>query len=145
MRHALRLTIALMLFSSAGFAQSAAQSAAAAAPQLSAEQKQKAAKIINSAKEHGKVLAERLAAAGKQFDEVLLGEKADVAADGRAADSIKAVLAESAETRLEAARKVVHLLSPEQRSYLKAEMAKPDSERGILEAFAKVFQIEQAK
>jgi hypothetical protein len=140
MRHQLLLPAVLLVLASSTLAQSAA-----AAPQLSAEQKEKAAKIINGAKEHGKVLAERLAAAGKQFDEVLLGEKADVAADGRSAESIKAVLAESAETRLQAARAVVHLLSPEQRSYLKAEMAKPDSERGILEAFAKVFHIEVAK
>jgi hypothetical protein len=140
MRHQLLLPAVLLVLASSTLAQSAA-----AAPQLSAEQKEKAAKIINGAKEHGKVLAERLAAAGKQFDEVLLGEKADVAADGRSAESIKAVLAESAETRLQAARAVVHLLSPEQRSYLKAEMAKPDSERGILEAFAKVFHKEVAK
>jgi len=142
MRHLLRLALPVFVLASFSFAQSAAPPAA---PQLSPEQKEQAAKIINGAKEHGRVLSDRIAAAGKQFDEVLLGEKADVPADGRAANSIKAVLAETAETRLEAARKVVHLLSPEQRSYLKAEMAKPDSERGILEAFAKVFHIEVAK
>jgi hypothetical protein len=66
----------------------------------------------------------------------------DVDADANAADQIKSAICDSSETRLQAARQVVHLLTSEQRHYLKSEMAKPDSEHGILEAFAKVFHIE---
>jgi len=118
------------------------QSPASKAPELSPQQRLDATKIINDAKEHGRILADCLSANGKRFDEVLLGETKDVEADGHAANEIKAVLNETAETRLQAARSVVHLLTPEQRSFLKSEMAKPDSERGILEAFAKVFHLE---
>jgi hypothetical protein len=118
------------------------QSPALKAPELSPQQRLDATKIINDAKEHVRILAERLSANGKRFDEVLLGETKDVEADGQAANEIKAVLNETAETRLQAARNVVHLLTPEQRRFLKLKMAKPDSERGILEVFAKVFHLE---
>jgi ribonuclease Z len=111
-------------------------------PQLSSKQKSEAIRIILGAKERGNAIAERLATNAKLFDEVLLGEKADVEADANAASQIKAAICDSSETRLQAARQVVHLLTGEQRRYLKSEMAKPDSEHGILEAFAKVFHIE---
>lgn len=115
--------------------------AATNASELSPQQNADIAKIISEAKQHGKLLAERLAANAKLFDEVLLADRADIEGDAKAANGIKTVLNEAAETRLEAARKVVHLLTAEQRRYLKAEMAKPDSEKGILEAVAKIFQI----
>lgn len=121
------------------------QSSATKPSELSPQQRADATKIINDAKEHVKVLTERLAVNGKRFDEVLLGETKDVQQDAQAANDIKAVLRETAETRLEAARNVVHLLTAEQRRFLKMEMAKPDSERGILEGFANVFHIEPTK
>ena len=109
--------------------------------ELSHQQKADALRIISGAKERGRVIADRLAASAKNFDEVLLGEKADVEADGKAANEIKAAICDTSETRLQAARQVVHLLTPEQRRYLKAEMAKPGAEPGILEAVAKVFHV----
>jgi ribonuclease Z len=115
------------------------------APELSPQQRPDAIEIIADARERVKVLSDRLTAAGKLFDDVLLGEDADIDADGKAADAIKAVLNETAETRLQAARKLVHLLTREQRLYLKAEMAKPGAERGILEAAEKVFHLSAAK
>ena len=146
MRHLLSLSIALLTFANFGYAQCApAPAAQPAPPQLTGQQLFDSSLIISTAKSRGKGLEEQLAKAAKQFDEVLLGETADVAADRRAAQDIQNIVAQAADIRLEAAREVVHLLSPEQRSYLKAEMAKPGSERGILEAFAKVFHLEVAK
>jgi ribonuclease Z len=114
----------------------------AAASELSSQQKAEALKIISGAKERGKAIAARLAANATLFDEVLLGENVNVEADANAANQIKSAICDASETRLQAARQVVHLLTADQRRYLKAEMAKPDSEHGILEAFARVFHIE---
>lgn len=138
------LTCCLFVFLLADFSP-ALESPSSDVSELTAQQRTDATKIIHDAKEHVNLLTDRLAVNGKRFDEVLLGDTKDVEADARAANDIKAVLSETAEARLEAARKVVHLLTAEQRRRLRLEMAKPDSERGILEAFAKVFQIDQAK
>src|SRR4051812_45124167 len=48
------------------------------APQLSAEQRAEASKIISETKERVRVLGERLAINARAFDEVLLGEKPDI-------------------------------------------------------------------
>src|SRR3954466_11698575 len=112
MRHKVPLLL-LLSFASLTYAQSATPSDAA--PQFSAQQRAEIGTIINDTKLHVIELGARLAENGKTFDEVLLGEKVDIDADARAAEAIKAVLSETAETRLQAARKVVHLLTNEQR------------------------------
>ena len=142
MRHKLPLLL-LLSFAALAHAQSATPSDTA--PQLSARQRTEIGAVIGATKVHVKELGELLAKRGKEFDEVLLGEKTDMKADGRAAEAIKAVLNETAQTRLQAARKVVHLLTAEQRRYLKAEMAKPDSQGGILEIAEKIFHIRAEK
>jgi len=60
-------------------------------------------------------------------------------------NGITSALYDASQFRLQAALEVVHQLTPEQRRYLKVEMAKPDSEKGILEAVAKVFHLSLMK
>jgi hypothetical protein len=141
----LAVTLLLLLLGAhLSFSQSEAaapQRAPASATQLSPQQQAEASKIIFGAKQRGKSIADRLAANARDFDDVLLGERADVAADGKAADAIKEAICDTSDNRLQAARRVVHLLTADQRRYLRAEMAKPGSEKGILEAVTKVFQV----
>jgi len=56
-------------------------------PRSPRNRRPKRQKIIVGARERGKVIADRLAANAKLFDEVLLGEKVDLAADANAANS----------------------------------------------------------
>ena len=71
----------------------------------------------------------------------MLADTIDPLLEKRCVDGIKAAVYDAAVFRLDAAVQVVHQLTPEQRKYLRVEMAKPDSEKGILEAVPKVFHI----
>ena len=111
------------------------------ATDLSPEQKAGIVEIISEARENGEMVAKRLQSNEKKFDEVMLADKIDPVLEKRCVDGITAAVYDSTQFRLQAATQVVHQLTAEQRRYLKAEMAKPDSERGILEAVPKVFHL----
>ena len=145
MRARIIVVILSLAFATAGFAQSQPAAKPAAAPasatELSPDQKAGIAEIISEAKENGEMVAKRLASNAKKFDEVVLADTIDEVLEKRCVDGIKAAIYDAAVFRLDAATQVVHQLTPEQRRYLRAEMAKPDSEKGILEAVPKVFHI----
>ena len=111
------------------------------ATELSADQKAGIVEIIAEARENGAMVAKRLQSNAKKFDEVVLADTIDPVLEKRCVDGITAAIYDSAQFRLQAATQVVHQLTAEQRRYLKAEMAKPDSEKGILEAVPKVFHL----
>jgi Spy/CpxP family protein refolding chaperone len=109
--------------------------------ELSPDQKAGIVEIISEARENGAMVAKRLQSNEKKFDEVMLADKIDPVLEKRCVDGITAAIYDSTQFRLQAATQVVHQLTAEQRRYLKAEMAKPDSEKGILEAVPKVFHL----
>ena len=109
--------------------------------ELSPNQKAGIIEIISEARENGAMVAKRLQSNAKKFDEVVLADTIDPVLEKRCIDGITAAIYDSAQFRLQAATQVVHQLTAEQRRYLKAEMAKPDSEEGILEAVPKVFHL----
>ncbi len=111
------------------------------ATELSADQKAGLVEIISEARENGETVAKRLQSNAKKFDEVMLADTIDPVLEKRCVDGITAAIYDSTQFRLQAATQVVHQLTAEQRRYLKAEMAKPDSEKGILEAVPKVFHL----
>jgi len=111
------------------------------AKDLSPEQKAGIVEILSEARENGEMVAKRLQSNTKKFDEVMLADTIDPVLEKRCVDGITAEIYDSSQFRLQAAIQVVHQLTAEQRRYLKAEMAKPDSERGILEAVPKVFHL----
>ena len=111
------------------------------ATELSPDQKAGIVEIISEARENAEMVAKRLQSNTKRFDEVMLADTIDPVLEKRCADGITAAIYDSTQFRLQAATQVVHQLTAEQRRYLKAEMAKPDSEKGILEAVPKVFHL----
>lgn len=111
------------------------------ATELSPDQKAGIVEIISEARENGEMVAKRLQSNAKRFDEVVLADTIDPVLEKRCVDGIIAAIYDATQFRLEAATQVAHQLTAEQRRYLKAEMAKPDSERGILEAVPKVFHL----
>lgn len=111
------------------------------ASELTPDQKAGIVEIISEARENGKMVAKRLQSNEKKFDEVVLADKIDPVLEKRCVAGITAAVYDSTQFRLQAATQVVHQLTAEQRRYLKAEMAKPDSEKGILEAVPKVFHL----
>jgi len=159
MRPRIIAVILFLAFATVAFAQSASPSAALAgtssgatatkaasptpssATELSPDQKAGIVEIISEARENGEMVAKRLQSNAKRFDEVVLADTIDPVLEKRCVDGIIAAIYDSAQFRLQAATQVVHQLTAEQRRYLKAEMAKPGSERGILEAVPKVFHL----
>lgn len=111
------------------------------ATELSPDQKAGIVEIISEARENGEMVAKRLQSNTKRFNEVVLADTIDPVLEKRCVDGITAAIYDSTQFRLQAATQVVHQLTAEQRRYLKAEMAKPDSESGILEAVPKVFHL----
>lgn len=111
------------------------------ATELSPDQKAGIVEIISEARENGEMVAKRLQSNTKRFNEVVLADTIDPVLEKRCVDGITAATYDSTQFRLQAATQVVHQLTAEQRRYLKAEMAKPDSESGILEAVPKVFHL----
>jgi ribonuclease Z len=111
------------------------------ATELSPDQRAGIVEIISEARENGEMVAKRLQSNAKKFDEVMLADTIDPVLEKRCVDGITAAIYDSTQFRLQAATQVVHQLTAEQRRYLKTEMAKPDSEKGILEAVPKVFHL----
>jgi hypothetical protein len=111
------------------------------ATELSPDQKAGIIEIISEARENGAMVAKRLQSNAKKFDEVVLADTIDPVLEKRCIDGITAAIYDSTQFRLQAATQVVHQLTAEQRRYLRAEMARPDSEKGILEAVPKVFHL----
>jgi len=146
MRPRIIVAILFLAFTTVAFAQEAAAAKAdsatpSRATELSPEQKAGIIEIISEARENGEMVAKRLQSNAKKFDEVVLADTIDPALEKRCVDGITAAIYDSTQFRLQAATQVVHQLTAEQRRYLKAEMAKPDSEKGILEAVPKVFHL----
>jgi len=146
MRPRIIVAILFFAFTTVAFAQEAdAAKADSATPsratELSPEQKAGIIEIISEARENGEMVAKRLQSNAKKFDEVVLADTIDPALEKRCVDGVTAAIYDSTQFRLQAAVQVVHQLTAEQRRYLKAEMAKPDSEKGILEAVPKVFHL----
>ena len=123
-------------------ARKADPAAPSSASELSPDQKAGIVEIISEARENGEMVAKRLESNAKKFDEVVLADTIDPVLEKRCVDGITAAIYDSTQFRLQAATQVVHQLTAEQRRYLRAEMAKPDSEKGILEAVPKVFHLE---
>ncbi len=109
---------------------------------LSPEQKAGLIEIISEARENSARMAKRLESNQRKFDEVMLADTIDPALEKRCKDGITAAIYDATQFRLEAATQVLHQLTAEQRRYLRAEMAKPDSEKDIMEAVRKVFDLE---
>jgi len=111
------------------------------ATELSPDQKAGIVEIISEARENAEMVAKRLKSNAKKFDEVVLSDTIDPVLEKRCVDGITAAIYDSTQFRLQAATQVAHQLTAEQRRYLRAEMAKPGSEKGILEAVPKVFHL----
>jgi len=109
--------------------------------ELSPDQKAGIIEIISEARENEARVAKRLESNAKKFDEVMLADTIDPVLEKRCRDGITAAVYDATQFRLEAATQVVHQLTAEQRRYLRTEMIKPDSEKGILEAVPKVFHL----
>ncbi len=126
-----------------------AQTSSATSPgglvELSPEQRTRITAIISEARENGEITARRLKANADKFDEALFAETPKDDLEYKSVAGIEGAIHDAAEFRLQAARQVVHLLTPEQRRYLKGEMAKPDSQGGILEIAEKSFHIKAEK
>ena len=116
-------------------------SAAAPAHPLSEEQRRAIQSILTKSKLEGVPLALLGAAGAKEFDENVLAEAPDAAADERATNQLLNSLAGVARLRLQTIRDVVALLTPEQKRLLRAEMSKPGTPTALLEVLARVFQL----
>lgn len=108
---------------------------------LSPDQKAGLIEIISEARENSARMAKRVESNERKFDEVMLADTIDPVLEKRCMDGITAAIYDSTQFRLQAATQVVHQLTAEQRRYLRAEMAKPDSEKDIMEAVPKVFNL----
>ena len=136
--------ILFLAFAVAAFAQSQPANpskTSSSGTELTPDQKAGIIEIISEAKENGARVAKRIESNAKKFDEVMLADTIDPVLEKRCIDGLTAAIYDSTQFRLQAAVQVVHQLTAEQRRYLKAEMAKPDSEKGILEAVPKVFHL----
>jgi hypothetical protein len=83
------------------------------------------------------------AQAAKGFDENVLADAPDAAADERATKQLLDSLGGVAKLRLQTIRDVVALLTPEQRRLLRAEMSKPGTPTALLDVLARVFKLPQ--
>jgi len=140
MRPPIIAAILFLAFVTVAFAQAHSAPPSTAA-ELSPDQKAAIIEIISEAKENGEMVSKRIQSNAKKFDEVVLADTIDPVLEKRCIDGITAAIYDSTQFRLQAATQVVHQLTAEQRRYLKAEMAKPDSEKGILEAVPKIFHL----
>lgn len=118
-------------------------SAPAPAHPLSEEQRRAIQSILTKSKLEGVPLALLGAAGAKEFDENILAETPDAAADEKATGRLLSSLAGVARLRLQTIRDVVALLTPEQKRLLRAEMSKPGTPTALLEVLARVFQLPQ--
>lgn len=117
--------------------------AGAPAYPLSDGQKSAIRSIVSKSKLEGAALALLGAQAAKAFDENLLSENPDAAADERTTRQLLDSLAGVAKLRLQTVRDVVALLTPEQRGLLRAEMSKPGTPPELLDVLARVFKLPQ--
>ncbi len=126
----------------AASSKSAAASDAPAYP-LSDEQRRAIQSILTKSKLAGVPLALLGAQAAKAFDENVLAETSDAAADERATKQLLDSLAGVANLRLQTIRDVVALLTPEQKRLLRAEMSKPGTPTALLDVLSRVFKLSQ--
>jgi hypothetical protein len=121
------------------------KTAAADAPAypLSEEQKRAIQSILTKAKLEAVPLGLLGAAGAKEFDENVLAQAPDAAADERTTKQLLDSLAGVARLRLQTIRDVVALLTPEQKRLLRAEMSKPDTPTALLEVLSRVFKLPQ--
>ena len=126
-------------------APAAPKTAAADAPAypLSEEQKGAIRSILTKSKLEGAALALLGAQAAKEFDENVLADAPDAAADGRTTKQLLDSLEGVARLRLQTIKDVVALLTPEQRRLLRAEMSKPGTPTALLEVLSRVFGLPQ--
>lgn len=110
---------------------------------LSDEQKRAIQSILTKSKIVGAPLALLGAQGAKEFDENVLAETSDAAADERATKQLLDSLAGVAKLRLQTIKDVVALLTPEQKRLLRAEMSKPGTPTALLEVLARVFKLPQ--
>lgn len=145
MRPRIIAALLFLAFATVAFAQATASKGGSpthsSATELSPDQKAGIVEIISEARENGEMIAKRLQSNEKKFNEVVMADTIDAVLEKRCVDGITAAIYDSTQFRLQAATQVVHQLTAEQRRYLKTEMAKPDSEKGILEAVPRVFHL----
>lgn len=108
---------------------------------LSEEQKRAIQSLLAKGKAEGAVLGLAGAQGAKEFDENVLSETPSAEADAKAAKRLLDSLAGLAELRLELIRRVVALLTPEQKRLLREEMSKPGAPTALLEVLARVFKL----
>lgn len=122
-----------------------ATTAAADAPAypLSDEQQRSIQSILTKSKAAGVALGLLGAQAALGFDENVLAEAPDAAADERATKQLLDSLAGLAKLRLQTIRDVVALLTPEQKRLLRAEMSKPGTPTALLDVLSRVFKLPQ--
>jgi hypothetical protein len=121
----------------------AAPKADAPAYPLSDEQRRAIQSVLSKAKLEAVPLGLLGAQGAKEFDENVLAESPDAAADERTTNQLLNALAGVARLRLQTIRDVVALLTPEQKRLLRAEMSKPGTPTALLEVLARVFQLPQ--
>lgn len=108
---------------------------------LSEEQKRAIQSLLAKGKAEGAVLGLAGAQGAKEFDENVLSETPSAEADAKAAKRLLDSLAGLAELRLELIRRVVALLTPEQKRLLREEMSKPGAPAALLDVLSRVFKL----
>ena len=144
MRVLVLITVALIPVSIATAAFQSPVAALPVRPTLTEAQKQMLKSAETDLTSKMAPLAERVSRTAKDLNHALLADKADRDMQRKLADdlanAVSELAAEAIRLRVSALRAIVDSLSPQQRSLLLAELAKPGADADLLNVIKKVFE-----
>jgi hypothetical protein len=132
------LLLASVLFTGIAPAQKGAQRPSSAHP-LSEQQKRGLQAIEADMKAKAAPLAVKIAALAQSLDRNTLADQPDADLDRRLTSELSQTVNEGLQLRLAAVRETVKILTPEQKSILRAEMEKPDANPDLIDLVTKLF------
>lgn len=86
-------------------------------------------------------LGVKIEAAARRLNENVLSDSPDEAVSTAATTEISTSLASAVTLPIKAVKEIAALLTPEQRKFLRAEMAKPGAEANLLELIGRVYKL----
>lgn len=121
---------------------SAGQAPAAQAPNpLTAQQTAAIQAILKRTAAQAAPLGVKIEAAARRLNENVLSDSPDEAVSTAATTEISTSLSSAVTLPIKAVKEIAALLTPEQRKFLRAEMAKPGAEANLLELIGRVYKL----
>lgn len=121
---------------------SAGQAPAAQAQNpLTAQQTAAIQAILKRTAAQAAPLGLKIEAAARRLNENVLSDSPDEAVSTAATTEISTSLSSAVTLPIKAVKEIAALLTPEQRKFLRAEMAKPGAEANLLELIGRVYKL----